>query len=174
MVEEAWPNPPTPTPHPPTPDPDPHPHPPPPPPPPTTPPPPPPPPDPHHPTTPVGLKVEAAMTFVEINTELVYRPRIPSFPPGTPDFDPEKHSLIEGASECVISKQEAQAKFIEYNETQGSHDKVYTDGSKTNERLGTAAVINRHFQNGETTDNLPPPVQKFPDNSTSLLLGLQP
>ena len=35
--------------------------------------------------------------------------------------------------ECMISRQEAQAKFIEYCETQGSHDEVYTDGSKINE-----------------------------------------
>ena len=33
----------------------------------------------------------------------------------------------------------------------GSHDEVYTDGSTMNERVGAAAVINRHFQNGETT-----------------------
>ena len=29
-----------------------------------------------------------------------------------------------------------------------SHDEVYTDGSKMNEKVGAAAVINRHFQNG--------------------------
>ena len=28
---------------------------------------------------------------------------------------------------------------------------AFTDGSKMNERMGAAAVINRHFQNGETT-----------------------
>ena len=51
----------------------------------------------------------------------------------------------------MISGQEAQAKFNEFHEAQGSHDEVYTDGSKMNERVGAAAVINRHFQNGETT-----------------------
>ena len=51
----------------------------------------------------------------------------------------------------MISGQEAQAKFNEYHEAQGSHDELYTDGSKMNERVGAAAVINRHFQNGETT-----------------------
>ena len=50
----------------------------------------------------------------------------------------------------MISREVAQAKFSEYHEAQGSHDKVYTDGSKMNERVGAAVVINRHFQNGET------------------------
>ena len=52
---------------------------------------------------------------------------------------------------CMISREEAQAKFNEYHETQRSHDEVYTDGSKMNERVGAAGVINRHFQDGETT-----------------------
>ena len=60
----------------------------------------------------------------------------------------------------MISGQEAQAKFNEYHEAQGSHDEVYTDGSKINERVGAAAVINRHFQNGETT------CRQLSDNST--------
>ena len=38
----------------------------------------------------------------------------------------------------------------ETSETQGSHDEGYTDGSKMNDRVGAAAVINCHFQNGET------------------------
>ena len=51
----------------------------------------------------------------------------------------------------MISRPEAQAKFMENRETLGSHDEVFTDGSKMNERVGAAAVINPHFQNGETT-----------------------
>ena len=51
----------------------------------------------------------------------------------------------------MISGQEAQAKFTEYLEAQGSHDEVYTDGSKMNERVGAAVVISCHIQNGETT-----------------------
>ena len=51
----------------------------------------------------------------------------------------------------MISGQEAQAKFNEFREAQESHDEVYTDSSKMNERVGAAAVINHHFQNGETT-----------------------
>ena len=50
----------------------------------------------------------------------------------------------------MISRQEAQAKFSEYREAQGSHDEVYTDGSEMNES-GAAVVINHHFQNGGTT-----------------------
>ena len=89
----------------------------------------------------------------------------PSFPPGTHDYDPNRHNLIEGiVSKSMITRQEAQAKFNEYHETQGSHDEVYTDGSKMNERVGAAAVINRHFLNGETTCRHLSKI--LPDNST--------
>ena len=47
---------------------------------------------------------------------------------------------------------------------QGSHDEVHTDGSKMNEIMGAAAVINRHFQNGETT--CLQLSKRLPDNST--------
>ena len=100
---------------------------------------------------PLVSKVEEAMTSAEINTELVYPLRTPNFALGTHDYDPKRHDLIEGVSKCIISRQKAQAKFNEYHEVQGSHDEVYSDGSKMNERVGAAAVINRHFQNGETT-----------------------
>ena len=103
------------------------------------------------PAPPIGLKVEEAMTSAEINAELVCPLRTPNFPPGTHDYAPKRHDLIEGVSKCMISGQEAQAKFNEYRETKESHDEVYTYGSKMNEKVGAAAVINRHFQNGETT-----------------------
>ena len=103
------------------------------------------------PAPPIGLKVEEAMTSAEINAELVCPLRTPNFPPGTHYCDPKKHDLIEGVSKCMISGQEAQAKFNEYREAQGSHDEVYTDGSKMNEKVDAAAIIYRHFQNGETT-----------------------
>ena len=64
----------------------------------------------------------------------------------------------------MISGLEAQAKFNEYREAQGSHDEIYTDGSKMNERVGAAAVINLHFQHGETTCRRPS--KRLPDNST--------
>ena len=50
----------------------------------------------------------------------------------------------------MITRQEAQAKFNDYHETQGSHYEVYTDGSKMKEWGGAAAVINHHFLDGET------------------------
>ena len=100
---------------------------------------------------PIGLKVEEAMTSAEINAELVCPLGTPNFPRGTHDYDPRRQDIIEGVSKCMISRQEAQAKFSEYHETQGSHDEVNTDGSKMNERVGAVAVINRHFENGETT-----------------------
>ena len=116
------------------------------------------------PAPPIGLKVEEAMTSAEINTELVCPLMTPNFPPGTHDYDPKRHDLIEGVSKCLISGQEAQAKFNEFREAQGSHDEVYTDGSKMNEKVGAAAVINRHFQNGETTCRQLS--KRLPDNST--------
>ena len=64
----------------------------------------------------------------------------------------------------MISRQEAQTKFNEYHETLGSHDEVYTDGSKMNERVGAAAVINRHFQNGDKACRQLS--KRLPDNST--------
>ena len=64
----------------------------------------------------------------------------------------------------MISREEAQAKFNEYHEAQGSHYEVYTDGSKINERVGAAAVINRHFYDGETTCRQLS--KRLPDNST--------
>ena len=96
--------------------------------------------------------------------ELVCPLRTPNFPPGTHDYDPKRHDLIEGVSKWMISGQEAQAKFNEYREAQGSHDEVYTDGSKINEKVGAAAVINRHFQNDETTCRQLS--IRLPDNST--------
>ena len=99
----------------------------------------------------IGLKVQAAMASAEINAELVCLLGSPSFPPEKHDYDPKRHDLIEGVSICMISREEAHAEFNEYHEAQGSHDEVYTDGSKMNERVGAAAVINCHFQDGETT-----------------------
>ena len=74
------------------------------------------------PAPPVGFKVEEAMASAEINAELVCPLRTPNFPPGTHDYGPKRHDLIEGVSKCMISRQEAQAKFNEYHEAQGSHD----------------------------------------------------
>ena len=104
------------------------------------------------------------MASAEIKAELVSPLGTPSFPPGMHDYDPKRHNLIEGVSECMISRQEAQAQFYEHHEAQGSHDEVYTDGSKMDERVGAAAVINRHFQDGETT--CCQPSKRLPNNST--------
>ena len=56
------------------------------------------------------------------------------------------------------------AKFHEYHSTLGPPDEVYTDGSKINEAVGAAAVIHRHFQNGETTCRQLS--KRLPNNST--------
>ena len=115
-------------------------------------------------TQPIDLKLEETMTSAEIDIELLCPLRTPSFPPGTHEYDPKKHNLIEGVSKCMITREEAQAKFREYHDAQGPHDEVYTDGSKINERVGAAAVVNRHFQNGETTCRQLS--KRLPDNST--------
>ena len=67
----------------------------------------------------IGLKVEEAMTSAEIDIETVCPLKTPTFPPETHEYDPKRHSLIEGVSKCMITRE--------------------------------VAVINRHFQNGETT-----------------------
>ena len=67
----------------------------------------------------------------------------------------------------MISGQEAQAEFNEYHEAQRSRDEVYTDGSKLNERVGAAAVIHSHFQNGETTCRQLS--KRLPDSSTIIV-----
>ena len=116
------------------------------------------------PAPPIGLKVEEAMTSADINAELVCPLRTPTFPPGTHDYDPQRHNLIVWVSKCMISWQEAQAKFNESRQAQGSHDEVYTDGSKIKERVGAAAVIYWHFQTGETTCRQLS--KRLPDNSS--------
>ena len=115
------------------------------------------------PTQPINFKVEEALTSAEIGAEMVCPLNIPSFQPGTHEYDPKRHSLIEGVSKCMITREEARAKFNEYHKALGQHDEVYTDGSKINERVG-AAVINRHFQNGETTCRQLS--KRIPNNST--------
>ena len=48
--------------------------------------------------------------------------RIPSFQPRMHNYNPKRHNLMEGVNKCMISRQEAQAKFRGYRETLGSHD----------------------------------------------------
>ena len=79
--------------------------------------------------------------------------------------------------QCMITREEAQAKFREYRDAQGPHNEVYTDGSKIDERVGAAAVINRHFQNGETTcrqlsKRLPHNSTIFAAEATAITLAL--
>ena len=48
------------------------------------------------PAPPIGIKVEEAMTSAEVNAELVCPLKTRNFPPGTHDYDPKRHDLIEG------------------------------------------------------------------------------
>ena len=70
------------------------------------------------------------MTSAEIDVGTVCPLKTPTFPPGTHEYDTKRHSLIEGVSKCMITGEEAQAKFRECCDVQGPHDEVYTDGSK--------------------------------------------
>ena len=89
-----------------------------------------------------------------------------------------RDSLIEGVSKFMITREEALTKFQEYQNALGPHDKVCTDGSKINERVGAAAVINRHLQNGETTcrqlsKRLPNNSTIFAAEATTITLALE-
>ena len=105
----------------------------------------------------VNPKVEETMTSAGIDVEMVCPLRTPNIPPGTHGYNPKRHGLIEGLSKYMITREEAQVKLSGYHDAQGTCDEVYTDGSKINERVGAAAVINRHFQNGEMTCHCPVP-----------------
>ena len=61
------------------------------------------------------------------------------------------YNHVAEVSKCVIKRKKAQAKFGKNHDAQGTCDELYTDGSKVNERVGVAVVINCHFRNGETT-----------------------
>ena len=115
------------------------------------------------PTAPVGLRMKAAMKEADIDTSKISLLDIPDLPPGTHAFDPESDNLIEGVTKVEISSSHAKAKFQEYQDEQGNHDEVYTDGSKINEKVGAAAVIKRLFQDGKTTRNLS---KRLPDGSS--------
>ena len=124
------------------------------------------------PAPPIGLKVEEAMASAEINAELVCPLRTPNFPPGMHDYDPKRHDLIEGVSKCMISGQEAQARFNEFREAQGSHDQVYTDGSKMKREWGqwrSSTAISRMVR--QHAANCPKDCQT---TAPSLQLRLQP
>ena len=120
----------------------------------------------------IGEEAEEAKTSAENNSELVCFLRTPNFLQGTHDYDPKRHEHLEGVSKCMISRQEAQAKFNEYRELQGSHVEVYTDRSKMNEWLGAVVVMNHHFQNGERICRQLS--KRLPENTPSLQLRLQP
>ena len=67
------------------------------------------------PTQPIGLKVGESLIAAEIDKEMVCPLKIPSFPPGTHEYGPKRHSLIEGVSKCMITREEDRAKFSEYH-----------------------------------------------------------
>ena len=91
------------------------------------------------------------MTSKEICLHLVCPLRTPSSSPGTHEFNLKRYVFIEGARKCMTITERKGSSQIQYRNPQGINGEVYIDGSKINERVGTATVINHHFQNGETT-----------------------
>ena len=79
-------------------------------------------------------------------------------------------SLYTEANEAPMGERRLKLSMHYYVKTRACidnpahHDEVYTDGSKMNEKVGAAAVINRHIQNGETTCRQLS--KRLPDNST--------
>ena len=63
------------------------------------------------PAQPIGVKVEEAMTSAEIDVGTVCPLKTPTFPPGTHEYDPNRHSLIEGVSKCMITREEDQVQI---------------------------------------------------------------
>ena len=91
-------------------------------------------------------------------------PRATTIPKkSNPWFDEECQEALK-ARRALDERVEHSREFNEYREAKGSHDEVYTDGSKMNEKVGAAAVINLHCQNGETTCRQLS--KRLPDNST--------
>ena len=69
------------------------------------------------PAPPIGLKSRGSHDFCIDQCRIGLPPlRTPNFPPGTHDYDPKRYELIEGVSKCMISGEDAQAKFNEYRE----------------------------------------------------------
>ena len=66
----------------------------------------------HPPAKPIGLKVEEAMASAEIGIETVCPLKTPTFPPGTHEYEPKRHSLIEGVSKCMIKRLRPNSKSI--------------------------------------------------------------
>ena len=72
----------------------------------------------------------------------------------------------------MFTREDAQAKFNEYRDIPRSRDEVHTGGTKINVSVGTAAVTNHHFQNGETDYHYLP--KRFQTTAPYLLLRQQP
>ena len=78
----------------------------------------------------VGIWMKAAMKEAHTDTSKIRPLDIPDLPLGTHAFDPESDNLIEGVTKVEISSSHAKSKFQEYQDEQGHHDEVYTDGSQ--------------------------------------------
>ena len=77
-------------------------------------------------------------------------------------YDPKRHNPIEGVNVWSPNRKPRLSSMgiMKLND----HMMKSTDGSKMNERVGAAAVVNRHFLDGETT--CCQLSKRLPDNST--------
>ena len=75
-----------------------------------------------------------------------------------------KETQLHWRGEQMYDLQTRSLGWVEWVSWKTRIDEVYTDSSKINERVGVAAVTNRHFQNGETTSHQLS--KRLPDNST--------
>ena len=118
------------------------------------------------PTHPVGLKVEAPVASAEINADLICPMRNLAFYQEHTNTTKKDTSSLKGWAN--VQSPDKKPKSNPMNIVTLKDHEVYTDGSMTDERVVAAAVINRRFQNSETTCVSPVRL-----TAPSLLLRLQ-
>ena len=112
---------------------------------------------------PIGLKIKTAMASAEINAEMVCPLWTLNFATRPHDYG-YKNTSLKGWPIAWSRDKKTRLFSIDIVKHMESQDEVYTDGSKINARVGAGAVINRHFQNGET--NTRQLSKRLPENST--------
>ena len=113
------------------------------------------------------------MASAEINAELV----CPQLSSRNAQLRSQETRHNWSSEQCMISRQEAQAKFNEFVKHKDHMMNFTLMAPKINERVGATAVINRHFQDGETTccqlsKRLPDNSIIFADEATTITLAL--
>ena len=116
------------------------------------------------PAPPVSLKVEAVMASAEINARPICPLQTTYFPPGTQNYNAKKHSLIDGVKANVwFPDKKSRLSYMRIVKHKDHMMKSTLMALKLM-KVWAAAVINRHFQNVETTSRQLS--KRLPDNST--------